>query len=102
MIAPKIDGEIDLIQELRLRKWARENYVPVAVRNDDEWHPIVLNEMRRKDSDVQQHELNSNVLSSFVPLAPKVTHIIHGAHTEQSRPRRVSAARKTAESWFHD
>lgn len=102
MIAPKLDDEIDLVQELKLRRWARENYVPAAVRIDDDWHPIVLNEMRHKDEDVQQRELNSSVLSSFVPLAPTMTHIIHGAHSKQSRPTRVHSARETAKSWFQD
>ncbi len=42
--------DIDFIEELRLRRWARENYVP-DVRRDEEWHPIVLEEMSRKDEE---------------------------------------------------
>lgn len=44
-------SEIDLIEELRLRRWARENYVPAGER-DVRWHPIILEEMRRKDGEV--------------------------------------------------
>jgi len=40
--------ELDFIEEIRLRCWARENYV-VADDRDDNWHPIVLEEMRKKD-----------------------------------------------------
>jgi hypothetical protein len=43
--------EIDFIEELRLRRWARENYVPQPKR-DGTWHPIIHDEMRRKDRDL--------------------------------------------------
>ena len=41
-------SDVDFIEELRLRRWARENYVPTAQR-DTAWHPIILDEMCRKD-----------------------------------------------------
>lgn len=40
--------ELDFIEELRLRRWARENYVPQS-RREETWHPVVLEEMTRKD-----------------------------------------------------
>lgn len=43
--------EIDLIEELRLRRWARENYRPAESR-EPSLHPLVLDEMTRKDSEV--------------------------------------------------
>ena len=46
-------AEIDVIEELRLRRWARENYVPTDER-DGTWHPIILEEMRRKDGEVSE------------------------------------------------
>jgi hypothetical protein len=42
--------EMDLIEELRLRRWARENYVPPEQR-ESEWHPVVQEEMKKKDSE---------------------------------------------------
>ncbi len=42
---------VSLIQELRLRLWARRNYVPAELRRDDEWHPLVLDEMRCRDAE---------------------------------------------------
>lgn len=39
---------LDLTEELRLRRWARENYVPPAER-DSSWHPVILDEMVRRD-----------------------------------------------------
>lgn len=46
---------IDLIGELRLRQWARLNYVPESDRTDD-WHPIVLDEMRRRDGELSESD----------------------------------------------
>ncbi len=46
-------SDIDMIEELRLRRWARENYVPTGER-DTGWHPIILEEMRRKDGEVSE------------------------------------------------
>ena len=42
--------DLDFIEELRLRRWARENFVPVEQRLPS-WHPIVLEEMLRKDDE---------------------------------------------------
>lgn len=46
-------NDVDFIEELRLRRWARENYVPSDERSTS-WHPIILEEMRRKDSEVSE------------------------------------------------
>ena len=40
--------DLDLIEELRLRRWARENFVPIDQRQSN-WHPVILEEMDRKD-----------------------------------------------------
>jgi hypothetical protein len=40
--------DLDLIEELRLRRWARENYVPRGQRQTG-WHSVVLDEMSKKD-----------------------------------------------------
>ena len=50
--------EVDFIEELRLRRWARENYVPADEREPG-WHPIILEEMRRKDGEVNEAVLVS-------------------------------------------
>jgi hypothetical protein len=41
-------AELDFIEELRMRRWARENYVPRS-RRQNAWHPIVHDEMAKKD-----------------------------------------------------
>ncbi len=53
------ENSISLIQELRLRQWARRNYVPSEARRDDEWHPVVLDEMRRRDHERQDQQANT-------------------------------------------
>ncbi len=58
------------IAELRLRRWARENYVPEPERRSSSWHPVVLDEMRRKDEELRQRQAEALLTSTFVPLAP--------------------------------
>jgi hypothetical protein len=40
--------ELDFIEELRMRRWARENYCAPDERSSS-WHPIVHEEMEKKD-----------------------------------------------------
>ena len=53
MVSIGVMADLDFIEELRLRRWARENYVPADER-DARWHPIILEEMRRKDGEVSE------------------------------------------------
>jgi hypothetical protein len=48
-------SELDLIEELKLRRWARENYQPPPQRQPD-WHPVVHEEMRKKDRELGKIE----------------------------------------------
>lgn len=41
-------ADLDFIEELRLRRWARENYVARGQRQKS-WHPVVHEEMQKKD-----------------------------------------------------
>jgi hypothetical protein len=61
---------MDLVRELRLRQWARQNYVPLEQRQSG-WHPIVLDEMHRRDL-----EIHSEPPNKIAPVAetPPVTH----------------------------
>ena len=43
-------ANVDPVEEMRLRTWARKNYAPAEER-DEGWHPIVLEEMDRKDQE---------------------------------------------------
>ncbi len=45
--------EVDLIEELSLRRWARENYVAEELRNAS-WHSVVLDEMREKATELER------------------------------------------------
>ena len=53
MVASGVLSEVDFIDELRMRRWARENYVPAGER-ERAWHPIIQEEMRRKDGEVTE------------------------------------------------
>ena len=51
-------AELDLIEELRLRRWAREHYVPRNERRIS-WHPVVHDEMSKKDGETGEGETTS-------------------------------------------
>jgi 5-methylcytosine-specific restriction endonuclease McrA len=55
--------EIDFIEELKLRRWARENYVPHP-RRDRAWHPVIHDEMVRKDGDLRSEGSNTPVAAA--------------------------------------
>ena len=44
-------SELDAVQEMRLRVWARKNYTP-AENRDAAWHPVILEEMEQKDNEL--------------------------------------------------
>ncbi|MBA3312900.1 MAG: hypothetical protein H0T47_06360 [Planctomycetaceae bacterium] len=48
-----LDGEVDLVEEMRLRTWARKNYV-AACERDEAWHPVVTDEMLRIDEECME------------------------------------------------
>jgi hypothetical protein len=50
-----VGAEVDFIEELKLRRWAREHYVP-RDRRESTWHPVVLDEMGRKDHEQSEVE----------------------------------------------
>lgn len=54
-------GFVDFIEEIRLRRWARENYKPAGQR-DESWHPVVLDEMQAKDSEAHESETHEDEL----------------------------------------
>lgn len=45
-----LDGEVDLVEEMRLRTWARRNYV-AACEREESWHRVILDEMARIDDE---------------------------------------------------
>ena len=46
--------ELDPIAEMKLRTWARRNYCRPGER-DGAWHPVILEEMSRKDDENADH-----------------------------------------------
>ena len=53
-----VGAELDFIEELRMRRWAREHYVPQESR-ESTWHPVVHDEMQCKDLEITEVEVIS-------------------------------------------
>ncbi len=90
------EKSISLIQELRLRQWARRNYVPSESRRDDEWHPVVLDEMRRRDQERQDQLASAEPVTKFRIVPVEATDLespsrIDSEHSRRHRPQWLAA-----------
>ncbi len=65
-------SRLDLGCELRLRRWARLNYVSPH-RRPASWHPIVLAEMRCRDAEIDALADPGPPGARYVPLAPTLS-----------------------------
>ena len=79
------DPIMDIVKELRLRRWAREHYVPREERGVA-WHAVVLHEMRLKDDELLIQARSRPPLTSFVPLVPTAIQRVHPGHNEMHEP----------------
>lgn len=84
---PTTRGLTDLVEELVLRRWARQHYVPSELR-DSAWHPVVLDEMRLRDHELHEAAEWRSSGRRIVPLMPDVEWTLHSAHVE-TQPARV-------------
>ena len=57
-MSQEICSSVDLIEELRLRRWARENYMPLEARSES-LHPIIRDEMRCRDQELDGVEYSA-------------------------------------------
>lgn len=58
---------LNLIDELKLRRWARLNYVRPELRSED-WHPAILSEMTLKDEELAENAEISSLGDEIVPV----------------------------------
>lgn len=90
---------IDLVEELRLRRWARLNYVCESQRRSD-WHPVILNEMQLRDHETAENSDAGTGPESLVPLPDSRILRIDQAHAFPTRSRQT-ATPATARGEFH-
>lgn len=69
------EDKIDIVRELRLRRWARVHFVEERDRKPH-WHPVVLDEMKRCDSECSSQKQLSPMVSTYVPIAPSAPHFV--------------------------
>jgi hypothetical protein len=61
-----LNAGLDIVEELRLRRWARENYASSEDRSVD-WHPVILEEMDRRDAEVDRLAAPPILAAKFYP-----------------------------------
>ena len=76
---------VDAVEELRLRCWARRNYLPIWER-DSGLNPIVLEEMAARDQELSAMDPLDALASMIVPLEPDALQFLHPAHAELPAP----------------
>jgi hypothetical protein len=88
MIAPVPFEDLDIVAELKLRQWARRNYVIPELRQDDDWHQIVIDEMRLRDQELARIAPLQTVVTStgIVPLEPSRHNRFDTAHSQMRGP----------------
>jgi len=69
---------IDFVRELKLRQWARQNFVPPESRKVS-WHPVVLDEMRCRDREIEAITFNEG--ASGQEQQRRVPHSPHFSET---------------------
>ncbi len=60
-------SRLDLAREIGLRRWARLNYVAPEMRPAT-WHPVVLNEMHARDSELAEVATPHHAAPALRPL----------------------------------
>lgn len=91
-------SDLDLTRELRLRRWARENFV-AAEERDRNWHPVVHHEMQLIEEERENRAADAIPKSRFVPLMPGEGRSVHGA--QSVREPRISRALQRAQRERH-
>jgi hypothetical protein len=77
-------GSADPVEELRLRRWARQNYVTIAHR-DPTWHAVIHDEMQRRDQELNYSGGYAEIARRIVPLVPEHGLGLRGPHTDTVR-----------------
>ncbi|MCH7687722.1 MAG: hypothetical protein IH899_13730 [Planctomycetes bacterium] len=91
-------SNVDFIKELRLRRWARCNYVAQSERHNS-LHPIVLDEMSKRDLERDLQAFQPPPSAAFVPLEPTDSHLLHSPHQLPEEPK-VFRTKKPVEHYI--
>jgi hypothetical protein len=83
-------ADFDLARELRLRRWARKNYVPAESRSK-KWHAVVLDEMQKRDFELANRSAGQTICGTFVPLPPTDLRRFDEPHNSVAEPNLLHA-----------
>ncbi len=87
---------MDMLKELRLRRWARENFVLPEERAAD-WHEVILDEMRIRDAELAAMLSDGHLGSALVPLEP-TTYCFDLPHLGPAQPHFLSKPAREKET----
>lgn len=88
------------LAEDELRRWARDHYVPPALRHPS-WNPVFLHEMARVDEELLELERRSSRLYSLVPLAPGDFYRVDPCQSALKAPKLLMTIPTLARPTYH-
>lgn len=88
---------LDIVEELRVRQWARRNWVPAAMR-DQRWHRVILEEMISRD---QELDGAAATVGGAVPLVESAPTLPRPHFLDRDIVRESEMAFDTATSELH-
>lgn len=92
--------DLTLEDEFRIRRWAREYYVPAEQRHRS-WHPVFLAEMARLDEELIDSESRRSRAHSFVPLAPGEFYRLDPRHAAMAAPKILLTIARVSAPEYH-
>ena len=87
--------------EEELRRWARDHYVPPALRHPS-WNPVFLQEMSRIDREILEMELRGNRMYSLVPLEPGDFYRVDPCQSALKAPKMLMTIPAIARPSYHE
>lgn len=99
-MSPGALPELSLEDEFRIRRWAREYYVPPEQRHRT-WHPVFLEEMQRIDLERQCAESRNSRAYSWVPLEPGDFYRLDPHHAALSAPKILLTIARVSRPDYH-
>ena len=81
-------AQLDVVDELKLRRWARENYCQ-EIDRDPTWHAVIHEEMQQKDREEAKYDEKAYMACAVVPLPPGEMLRFHRPHADSIRAERL-------------
>lgn len=92
--------QLDVVEELQMRRWARENYCQ-EIDRDPTWHSVIHEEMQQKDREQEKFDEKAYLACAVVPLPPGDVLRFHRPHADSLRAERLLSVPNVEKTTLH-